>query len=153
MSTPHSIQFMSSASNRPGNYYYTTVQNQSSLCSNHYLGTLIVAKMYFMKITLRNKKQHFNHFSHCNISTAFGCGQRTKTYLAMFCRNTYNWLVLQDKAKISFLMGLSRLLFSLFSSFQYSWQERLNINFNFCRWLDSNHGPLQSEPLPKPTIS
>ena len=35
--------------------------------------------------------------------------------------------------------------FSLFSSFQYSWQEMLNIIF--CRRLESNCGPLESEAI------
>ena len=39
--------------------------------------------------------------------------------------------------------------FSLFLSFQYSWQK--NININFCRWLDSNCGPLELEATALPT--
>ena len=53
---------------------------------------------------------------------------------------------------ISLFMGP----FSLFSSFQYSWQ--LNVQYNFCQWLDSNWGPeeleataLPAEPQPLPT--
>ena len=46
-------------------------------------------------------------------------------------------------------MGHSRPLFSLFSSFQYSWQET-NVQYKFCRWLDSNREPpvLQATALP-----
>ena len=39
--------------------------------------------------------------------------------------------------------------FSLFPSFQYSLQWIFNINF--CRWLDSSHGPLESEATALPT--
>ena len=39
--------------------------------------------------------------------------------------------------------------FSLFSSFQYSWQWIFNIKF--CWWLDSNRGPLESEATALPT--
>ena len=50
----------------------------------------------------------------------------------------------------NFLMGHSQPLFSLFSSFQYSWQQKL-LNINFCRRLDSNHGPMESEETTLPT--
>ena len=39
--------------------------------------------------------------------------------------------------------------FSLFSSFQYSWQWIFNLKF--CWWLDSNRGPLESEATALPT--
>ena len=54
-------------------------------------------------------------------------------------------------------MGHNRPLFSLFSSFQYTVDSKqmFNINLNFCQWLDSNRGPLESEatalpPEPQP---
>ena len=40
-------------------------------------------------------------------------------------------------------------LFSLFSSFQYSWQ--LMFDISFCRWLDSNCRPLELEATALPT--
>ena len=39
--------------------------------------------------------------------------------------------------------------FSLFSSFQYSWQKTWNIIF--CRWMDSNRGSLKLEATTLPT--
>ena len=41
------------------------------------------------------------------------------------------------------------LFFYLFSSFQYS--EQTNVQFKFCRWLESNRGPLVSKPTSLPT--
>ena len=46
-------------------------------------------------------------------------------------------------------MGHSWPLFSLLSSFQYSWLWMFN-NF-FCQWLDSNRGPLALEATALPT--
>ena len=46
-------------------------------------------------------------------------------------------------------IGQSWPLFSLFSSFQYIWQKIFNINF--CRWLDTNRVPLESEATALPT--
>ena len=48
-----------------------------------------------------------------------------------------------------FKMGHSWPLF-LFSSFQYSWQWTM-FNIMFCRWLDSNLGPLELEVTALPT--
>ena len=41
-----------------------------------------------------------------------------------------------------------------FSSFQYNWyltSKQRNVQYKFCRWLDSNRGPLVSEPTALPT--
>ena len=48
-------------------------------------------------------------------------------------------------------IGNFRPSFSLFLSFQYSWEYMFNIIF--CHWLDSNHGPLDSETTDLPTES
>ena len=47
--------------------------------------------------------------------------------------------------------GHCRPLFSLFSSFQYTVDRKQMFNINFCRWLDSNRGPLVSEATALPT--
>ena len=52
-----------------------------------------------------------------------------------------------SRVDIFFKIGHSRPLFSLFSSFQYSWQ-RFN---KFCRWLDLNRSPLVLEATALPT--
>ena len=49
-----------------------------------------------------------------------------------------------------FINGLFSASFSLFLSFQYSWQET-NIQYKFCRWLDLTRGPLVSEATAVPT--
>ena len=54
--------------------------------------------------------------------------------------------------KLIFFKWAIRGLFFLFSSFQYSWQ-KTNVNYIFCRWLDSNWGPLASEVIATPTES
>ena len=47
-------------------------------------------------------------------------------------------------------MGHSRPLFSLFSFFQYTVDSKQMFN-KFCRWLDSNRGPLVSKATALPT--
>ena len=49
-----------------------------------------------------------------------------------------------------FKMGLSRPLFSLFSSFQYTVDSKQMFN-KLCRWLDSNRGPLVLKATALPT--
>ena len=59
-----------------------------------------------------------------------------------------------------FKNGPSPASFSLFSSFQYTVDSKQMFNINFCRWLDSNRGPLEleataltTEPQPRPLFS
>ena len=48
---------------------------------------------------------------------------------------------------VFFKCDIPGLFFSLFSSFQYSWQSDIKV----CLWLDSNRGPLASEATALPT--
>ena len=60
-----------------------------------------------------------------------------------------HWPIQYLQSTITFLMCISRPLFSLFSSF-----EHLTVNMfiiKICCWLDSNHGPLVSESTVLPT--
>ena len=74
-------------------------------------------------------------------------GRRRRIHWAMAATQSIPLFI---RKNIFFLKKLSHsYLFSLFSSFQYSWH--LTFNINLCRLLHSNWGPLESEAIALPT--
>ena len=82
-------------------------------------------------------------------SSIFKLSPKVTKYLGYTCK--INCCPDLSKVAQSFLkMGQTRPLFSLFLSFQYTVDSKQMFN-KFCRWLDSNRGPLVSEATTLPT--